>query len=244
MGFAVFVLFDLLGVSSKMGGLTFVVAFLIPVAARFVIWAIDGSPTQLPSAWIRKFGLEEAVLRSLRNRIVVGFLCGWVVVGILLVIGTRRGFGLAATTGAYAVCFLIFGIWRLAKARFQGRNGRPAVALILSAGLLIAIATNGQRSIVHAHERNFAPLISALSSYKTETGAYPERLDQLTPAYLSEIPACPMQEGSLGKLSYSRLGANERGEEGYELRCVIGVVFPFPQYAEYDPRCGFWQYHD
>jgi hypothetical protein len=71
-------------------------------------------------------------------------------------------------------------------------------------------------------------MVSALSSYKRESGAYPEALDKLVPKYVPTVSKCP-GGAPMGYLASS---------DGYVLSCP-NVVFKSMPYS-YDSRSKRW----
>jgi hypothetical protein len=64
-----------------------------------------------------------------------------------------------------------------------------AVALA-AAYLAIDLYTGGEKDMLTVESRGVG-MISALSAYKRESGAYPEALDKLVPKYVPAVSKCP-----------------------------------------------------
>src|SRR5438034_7925561 len=64
-----------------------------------------------------------------------------------------------------------------------------AVALT-AAYVAIYLYTGGEKDMLTVETRGVG-MISALSTYKRESGAYPETLDKLVPKYVSAVSKCP-----------------------------------------------------
>jgi len=101
-----------------------------------------------------------------------------------------------------------------------------AVALA-AAYVAIDLYTGGEKDMLTVETRGMN-MVSALSAYKRESGAYPDALDKLVPKYVLAVGKCP--EGA--PMSYLVSG----GE--YMLSCQK-VVFKSMPY-NYDSRSKRW----
>jgi len=102
-----------------------------------------------------------------------------------------------------------------------------AVALA-AAYVAIDLYTGGEKDMLTVETRGVG-LISALSAYKREGGAYPETLDKLVPKYVLAVSKCP-GGAPMGYLVSS-------GE--YVISCQ-NVVFKSLPYT-YDSRSKRWR---
>ena len=102
------------------------------------------------------------------------------------------------------------------------------IALVLAAGILVLDRYNAGAKEMLMVETRGLQMISALSKYRRETGAYPESLDKLVPQFAPAVSNCP----GGGSMEY-RLTAGE-----YELRCQK-VVFKVQPY-HYSSRTRAW----
>ena len=101
-----------------------------------------------------------------------------------------------------------------------------AVALA-AAYVAIDLYTGGEKDMLTVETRGLG-MISALSAYKRESGAYPETLDKLVPKYILAVSKCP-GGAPMGYLVSS-------GE--YVISCE-NVVFKSMPYS-YDSRSKRW----
>ena len=101
-----------------------------------------------------------------------------------------------------------------------------AVALT-AAYVAIYLYTGGEKDMLTVETRGVG-MISALSAYKRESGAYPEALDKLVPKYVPAVSKCP----SGAPMSY----LVSSGE--YVISCQ-NVVFKTMPYS-YDSRSKRW----
>jgi hypothetical protein len=102
-----------------------------------------------------------------------------------------------------------------------------AVALA-AAYVAIYLYTGGEKDMLTVETRG-VQMISALSSYKRESGAYPEALDKLVPKYVLAASKCP-DGAAMGYLASS---------DEYVLSCQ-NVVFKSMPYS-YDSRLRRWR---
>ncbi|TMG91668.1 MAG: hypothetical protein E6H72_08795 [Betaproteobacteria bacterium] len=102
-----------------------------------------------------------------------------------------------------------------------------AVALA-AAYVAIDLYTGGEKDMLTVESRGVG-MISALSAYKRESGAYPEALDKLVPKYVSAVSQCP------GGVPMGYLVSS--GE--YVISCP-NVVFKSMPYS-YDSRSKRWR---
>ena len=102
-----------------------------------------------------------------------------------------------------------------------------AVALA-AAYVAIELYTGGEKDMLTVETRG-VHMISALSAYRRESGAYPEALDKLVPKYVLAISQCP-SGAPMGYLVSS-------GE--YVISCP-NVVFKSMPYS-YDSRSKRWR---
>ena len=102
------------------------------------------------------------------------------------------------------------------------------IAVVLAAGIVALDRYNaGSKDMLTVETRGLR-MITALSKYRQETGAYPEDLDKLVPQFAPSISSCPAG----GAMEY-RLAGGE-----YELRCDK-VVFKMQPY-HYSSRTRSW----
>ncbi len=102
-----------------------------------------------------------------------------------------------------------------------------AIALA-AAYVAIDLYTGGEKDMLTVESRGVG-MISALSAYKRESGAYPEALDKLVPKYVPEVSKCP------GGVPMGYLVSS--GE--YVISCP-NVVFKSMPYS-YDSRSKRWR---
>jgi len=102
-----------------------------------------------------------------------------------------------------------------------------AVALA-AAYVAIDLYTGGEKDMLTVETRGVR-MISALSAYKRESGAYPDALDKLVPKYVLAVGMCP-SGAPMGYLVSS-------GE--YVISCP-NVVFKSMPYS-YDSRSKRWR---
>jgi hypothetical protein len=101
-----------------------------------------------------------------------------------------------------------------------------AVALA-AAYVAIDLYTGGEKDMLTVETRGVG-MISALSAYKRDSGAYPEALDKLVPKYALAVSKCP---------SGAPIGYLVSGGE-YVISCP-NVVFKSMPYS-YDSRSKRW----
>jgi len=102
------------------------------------------------------------------------------------------------------------------------------VAVALGAAYVaIDLYSGGERDMLTVETRGIK-IISALSAYKREGGAYPETLEKLVPKYVLEVSKCP------GGAPMDYVAST--GE--YNLSCPK-VVFKYKPYS-YDSRSKRW----
>jgi hypothetical protein len=102
------------------------------------------------------------------------------------------------------------------------------IAIALAAAYVaIDLYTGGEKDMLTVETRGMQ-MVSALSSYKRESGAYPEGLDKLAPKYVPTVSKCP----SGAPMGYLASG------DGYVLSCP-NVVFKSMPYS-YDSRSKRW----
>jgi len=103
------------------------------------------------------------------------------------------------------------------------------IAIALAAAYVaIDLYTGGEKDMLTVESRGVG-MISALSAYKRESGAYPEALDKLVPKYVPEVSKCP------GGVPMGYLVSS--GE--YVISCP-NVVFKSMPYS-YDSRSKRWR---
>ena len=103
------------------------------------------------------------------------------------------------------------------------------VAVALAAAYVaIELYTGGEKDMLSVESRGVV-MISALSAYKRESGAYPEALDKLVPKYVPAVSKCP------GGVPMGYLVSS--GE--YVISCP-NVVFKSMPYS-YDSRSKRWR---
>jgi hypothetical protein len=103
------------------------------------------------------------------------------------------------------------------------------IAVALGAAYVaIDLYTGGEKDMLTVETRGLQ-MISALSAYRRENGAYPEALDKLVPKHIPAVSKCP-GGAPMGYLASS-------GE--YALSCP-NVVFKSMPYS-YDSRSKRWR---
>lgn len=103
-----------------------------------------------------------------------------------------------------------------------------AIAIILAAAYFaLDLYGAGQKEMLTVETRGLQ-MISALTKYKQETGAYPDALEKLVPKHAAAVSKCP----NGGAIAYALAG----GE--YTLSCP-NVVFKQKPYT-YDSRSRAW----
>jgi hypothetical protein len=104
-----------------------------------------------------------------------------------------------------------------------------AIAVALAAAYVaIELYTGGEKDMLTVETRG-VQMISALSTYRRESGTYPEVLDKLVPQYVLVVSKCPRG----APMDYLASG----GE--YVLSCP-NVVFKSMPYS-YDSRSKRWR---
>jgi len=101
-------------------------------------------------------------------------------------------------------------------------------AALAAAYVAVDFYTGGEKDMLTVETRGVG-VISALSAYKRESGAYPEALDKLVPKYVPAVSKCP-GGAPMGYLVSS-------GE--YVISCP-NVVFKSMPYS-YDSRSKRWR---
>ncbi len=107
-----------------------------------------------------------------------------------------------------------------------------SVALFFSLSLVLVAGCNKR---VFTLEKDFAPLIVALERYRSDSGAFRENLEQLTPRYVSSIPSCPAEHRP--EVSY-----HLRKDGKFIIQCEVGTILLFPQFAIYESDGSGWIY--
>ena len=102
------------------------------------------------------------------------------------------------------------------------------VVALAAAYVAIDLYTGGEKDMLTVETRGVG-MISALSAYKRESGAYPEALDKLVPKYVPAVSKCP------GGAPMGYLVSN--GE--YVITCP-NVVFKSMPYS-YDSQSKRWR---
>jgi len=102
------------------------------------------------------------------------------------------------------------------------------VVALAAAYVAIDLYTGGEKDMLTVESRGVG-MISALSAYKRESGAYPEALDKLVPKYVPAVSKCP------GGVPMGYLVSS--GE--YVISCP-NVVFKSMPYS-YDSRSKRWR---
>ena len=109
--------------------------------------------------------------------------------------------------------------------REQRRSSLIVVALLLGAGYVaLDLYSAGEKDMLTVETRGLA-MISALTKYRQESGAYPDTLDKLVPKYVPALGKCPNGE----PIGYQNSPAGE-----YLLSCQK-VRFKHKPYS-YDSR--------
>jgi len=102
------------------------------------------------------------------------------------------------------------------------------VVALAAAYVAIDLYTGGEKDMLTVETRGVG-MISALSAYKRESGAYPEALDKLVPKYVPAVSECP---------GGAPMGYLVSGGE-YVISCP-NVVFKSMPYS-YDSRSKRWR---
>ena len=103
-----------------------------------------------------------------------------------------------------------------------------AIAIVLAAAYFaLDLYTAGQKEMLMVETRGLQ-MISALTKYKQETGAYPDALQKLVPKHAAAVSKCPSGDA----IAYALAG----GE--YTLSCP-NVAFKQKAYT-YDSRSRSW----
>ena len=118
------------------------------------------------------------------------------------------------------------------EASFQRGMGQMVllivVAVVLAIGYVaIDMYSGGQKDAVIIETRGLQ-MVSALSAFKRDQGAYPDVLDKLVPKYVLAVAKCP---------GGAPMGYSPSGGE-YELSC-LHVVFGYLPYS-YSSRSKSW----
>jgi hypothetical protein len=115
-----------------------------------------------------------------------------------------------------------------------GAAGKGQVVMLVAVAIILAAAyfaldlyNAGQREMLTIETRGLQ-MISALSRYRQETGAYPDALEKLLPRQAAALSRCPNGDA----IAY-RLAGGE-----YTLSCP-NVVFKQKPYS-YDSRSRSW----
>jgi hypothetical protein len=102
------------------------------------------------------------------------------------------------------------------------------VVALAAAYVAIDLYSGGEKDMLTVETRG-VQIISALSAYRRETGAYPEGLDKLVPKYVPAVSKCP------GGAPMGYLVSSDQ----YVLSCP-DVVFKSMPYS-YDSRSKRWR---
>ncbi|HEX9572188.1 MAG TPA: hypothetical protein VF969_08025 [Burkholderiales bacterium] len=103
-----------------------------------------------------------------------------------------------------------------------------SIAIVLAVGYVAIDFYLGSQKDILAVETRGVQIISALSAYKRDSGAYPDSLDKLVPKYVSAVGKCP-GGAPIGYVASA-------GE--YGLSCQ-NVIFKYRAYS-YDSRSKSW----
>ncbi len=103
-----------------------------------------------------------------------------------------------------------------------------SIAIVLAVGYVAIDFYLGSQKDILAVETRGVQIISALSAYKRDSGAYPDSLDKLVPKHVSAVGKCP-GGAPIGYVASA-------GE--YVLSCR-NVIFKYRPYS-YDSRSKSW----
>lgn len=116
----------------------------------------------------------------------------------------------------------------------ENQAGRGQIIVLVVIAVVLAAAyfaldlyNAGQKDMLTVETRGLQ-MISALTKYKQETGAYPASLDKLVPKHVAAVSKCPNGEA----IGYALAGSE------YTLSCR-NVVFKQKPYT-YDSRSRSW----
>lgn len=115
----------------------------------------------------------------------------------------------------------------------QAGAGQIVLLLVIAVALAAAyvaieLYTGGEKDMLTVETRG-GQIVSALSAYRRDSGAYPEALDKLAPKYVPAVSKCP---------GGAPMGYLASGGE-YVLSCA-NVVFKSMPYS-YDSRSKRWR---
>jgi len=116
----------------------------------------------------------------------------------------------------------------------ESQAGKGQIVVLVVIAVVLAVAyfaldryNAGQKEMLTVETRGLQ-MISALTKYKQETGAYPDNLEKLVPKHVAAVSKCPNGQA----IGYALAG----GE--YTLSCQ-NVVFKQKPYT-YDSRSRSW----
>jgi hypothetical protein len=108
-----------------------------------------------------------------------------------------------------------------------------ALIVAIGGGVLVDMHLKGEKARVHM-ESAAVPLIEALDRYRAANKSYPDKLANLVPTYLPDVPACNPQAANPGMAYYVDKVSGE-----YTLNCGIGM-FTKRQYSSRTRKWTSW----
>lgn len=170
-----------------------------------------------------------------KTPVVVPFRRTLLILGILyLALQFGLGQGILALTTAFlgAVILLTGGLVALLKSRNPVAMNRLLRAGIYAGlGVLSVLTTRFQLAVVHRRAERVA---AACSRYRAERGVYPDRLEDLVPAYLPEVPSSNVA------LMATSFHYSLRAKEPDTLPWLWYHDFPGGPRSSYNFRTGLW----
>jgi hypothetical protein len=108
-----------------------------------------------------------------------------------------------------------------------------ALIVAIGGGVLVNMHLKGEKVRLHM-ETAAIPLIEALDRYRIANKSYPDKLANLVPTYLPELPACNPQSAKPG-MAYNV----DKASGEYYLNCGIGM-FAKRQYSSKTRKWTTW----
>lgn len=141
-------------------------------------------------------------------------------------------------TGFFAIVYYVFALpYRLfTKSEHLAQTARRLLLAVAVSGLGFTGFGMGVSRISEAHEAACAPVIAALEAYRLRMHRYPEKLAEMVPKELLEVP--PGFDDSFRNVHYRRWPADEHGQESYSL--MFNPAFGVPLTRIYNPVRASW----
>jgi hypothetical protein len=104
-------------------------------------------------------------------------------------------FALLLTTVAVTGMAIVIALWLAWTLRGWRKSASLVFAVALPVGLYASLMTGNAHSPESLTEQNGGNIVEALNKYNNSTGSYPERLTDLVPGQLREIPEALTTQG-------------------------------------------------